>query len=73
MREGGGGGGGVILYLHENKISSEVKTTEQLLCGRIYTSSILCEYCNLKYELLVHAWREPGNKGDKRAHVLITA
>ena len=55
----------------ENKISSEVKTTEHSLRRNVHTSRSFADY--LKYELLVHAWREPGNKANKRAHVLIVA
>ena len=55
----------------ENKISSEVKTTEQSLRGNIHTSRSLADY--LKSELLVHASGEPENEANKRAHVLIIA
>ena len=55
----------------ENKIGSEVKTTEQSLRGNVHTSRSLADY--LKSELLVHVPGEPGNKANKRAHVLIIA
>ena len=55
----------------ENKISSEVKTTEQSLRGNVHTSRSLADY--LKSELLVHASGEPGNEANKRTHVLIIA
>ena len=55
----------------ENKISSKVKTTEQSLCGNVHSSKSLADY--LKSELLVHVSGEPGNKTNKKAHVLIVA
>ena len=49
----------------ENKISSEVKTTEQSLRGNVHTSRSLADY--LKSESLVHASGEPGNEANKTA------
>ena len=58
---------------YENMTSSEVKTTEQSLCGKVYTTRSLADWCNLKYGLLVHASGEPGNEANKREHELIIA
>ena len=55
-----------------NKISSDVKTTEQSLRGNIHTSRSLADYL-LKSELLFHASGEPENEANKRTHVLIIA